>query len=267
MRTRSAKARRSSSRLPARLMLPNRSLSAVCGKSGSPRRARTLRTFATLRQTRTRRFPSSRSACRSYRAGQQSPVTTGQSCWSRTACQPRNLSCCKAAARSQAGDHFPPFLVVLFPIIPQRADCHTPGVPADRSAQIVRLRCRSPALAFSTMPWKYPPAEVRKCAGSFVETMATAIAACSRPIVRQASPHSDFDTSRSDRRKAPDLARSGSAAADRASIVAPAAPARPDAASAPCPSPAFPAAAMPRVARRSRCQSDYFPRKAATVSF
>ena len=63
-------------------------------------------------------------------------------------------------------------------------------------------RLSSPAFAFATMPWKYPPAVVRKCAGSLVETMAIAIAACSRPMARQASPHSDFDTSRSDRRKA-----------------------------------------------------------------
>ena len=36
-----------------------------------------------------------------------------------------------------------------------------------------RLKC--PALALVTMPWKYPPAVVRKCPGSLVETMAMAI--------------------------------------------------------------------------------------------
>ena len=54
----------------------------------------------------------------------------------------------------------------------------------------MRSRCNSPALALATMPWKQPPGEVWKCSASLVETIASATAASSRPIARQASPHS-----------------------------------------------------------------------------
>jgi hypothetical protein len=39
---------------------------------------------------------------------------------------------------------------------------------ACRSPQIVRARFSSPALAFLTMPWKYPPGLVRKCAAGLI---------------------------------------------------------------------------------------------------
>jgi hypothetical protein len=79
-----------------------------------------------------------------------------------------------------------------------------PGVPgrrgfpaaAWRKPQTVRARLSSPAFAFATMPWKYPPGVDRKCAAGFAETMAMAIAACSRPM---AMPQSDFETPSSPR--------------------------------------------------------------------
>jgi hypothetical protein len=53
---------------------------------------------------------------------------------------------------------------------------------ACRSPQIVRIRVNSPAFAFITMPWKYPPGLVRKCSAGLAETSATATAAHSRPV-------------------------------------------------------------------------------------
>ena len=89
------------------------------------------------------------------------------------------------------------------------------GWPARRSAHKVRSRFNSPILALVTMPWKYPPAVVRKCSGSLVETIPIAIAAYSRPMARHASPHSDFDTSRSDRRNAAASTTSGQVGSGR----------------------------------------------------
>src|SRR5689334_12726939 len=51
---------------------------------------------------------------------------------------------------------------------------------------MVRTRLSSPALALATMPWKYPPGDVRKCSAGLAETSATATAAHSRPIAKQA---------------------------------------------------------------------------------
>src|SRR3954464_13465588 len=59
-----------------------------------------------------------------------------------------------------------------------------------RKPQMVRTRLSSPALAFLTMPWKYPPGDVRKCSDGLAETRPTAAAAHSRPMARQASPQS-----------------------------------------------------------------------------
>jgi hypothetical protein len=41
-----------------------------------------------------------------------------------------------------------------------------------RKPQTVRARLSSPAFAFATMPWKYPPGVDRKCSAGFAETMA-----------------------------------------------------------------------------------------------
>jgi hypothetical protein len=68
-----------------------------------------------------------------------------------------------------------------------------------RSPQIVRARFSSLAFAFATIPWKYPPGDDRKCPAGLADTIATAIAASSRPIAGQASPHRDFDTPSSPR--------------------------------------------------------------------
>jgi hypothetical protein len=69
---------------------------------------------------------------------------------------------------------------------------------ACRSPRMVRTRLSSPALA--TMPWEYPPGLVRKCSIGLTETSATATAAHSRPIARQASPHSGREIPSSPRR-------------------------------------------------------------------
>ena len=77
------------------------------------------------------------------------------------------------------------------------------------------------------------------------DTTASAIAACSRPIARQASPHSGLDTSsscRSQSAASTSSGQSGSAGAGRGATVVPAALVRPGAASAPCPSPPVPVA-------------------------
>jgi hypothetical protein len=75
---------------------------------------------------------------------------------------------------------------------PQCIDLPTRALAAFacRSPQIVRTRLSAPALALATMPWKYPPGDVRKCPAGLAETSATATAAHSRPIARQASPQS-----------------------------------------------------------------------------
>ena len=66
-----------------------------------------------------------------------------------------------------------------------------------RNPQIDLSRLRFPVWDLATMPAKYPPALDVKSSGGFAETIARAIAARSRPIVTQASPHNGFDTPRS----------------------------------------------------------------------
>ena len=73
------------------------------------------------------------------------------------------------------------------------------GAAAWRKPQIVRPRLSSPVFAFATMPWKYPPGVERKCSAGLAETIAMAIAACSRPMARHASPQRDFETPSSPR--------------------------------------------------------------------
>ena len=101
------------------------------------------------------------------------------------------------SSRPREGDpceHHPPCPAVAR--IPDR--CCGRAV-ACRKPQIVRARLSSPVFAFATMPWKYPPGVDRKCSAGFAETIAIAIAACSRPMARQASPQRDFETPSSPR--------------------------------------------------------------------
>ena len=63
------------------------------------------------------------------------------------------------------------------------------GSFARRIPHRVRSRFRCPALALATMPWKYPPGVVRKCAGSLVETMAMACRRATKRAVHVADVH------------------------------------------------------------------------------
>ena len=73
-----------------------------------------------------------------------------------------------------------------------------------REIELARLRLRHHAV-------EIPPGVDRKCSAGFADTIAIAIAACSRPMAMQASPHRDFETPSSPRRLSAALTISGQA--------------------------------------------------------